>query len=146
MVASGTTGAQAEEEPTEQDNKTHSEQTLRARGNLKKQENGKDRSKVKEENESKKEEKEKECKKDEKEKEKKIDEKEREAKKEQKEKEKVKDKELNGCEKSKDDEKEKDETEEDKKPTMFEKICYSMNINPNLVMLKITLFMMYGGR
>lgn len=77
------------------------------------------------------------------------DNKERDARKEERERESSTEK-VNSGEKTKDkdnkdDEKEKDETEEEKSPTMFEKICYKMNINPNLVMLKVTLFMMYGG-
>ncbi|XP_026284126.1 uncharacterized protein LOC113210370 isoform X2 [Frankliniella occidentalis] len=72
--------------------------------------------------------------------------KEKDIKREQKVKEAGK---ANGCEKGKendeDKDKEKEDSEGEKTPTMFEKICYKMNINPNLVMLKITLFMMYGA-
>lgn len=70
--------------------------------------------------------------------------KEKDIKREQKVKEAGK---ANGCEKGKenDEDKEKEDSEGEKTPTMFEKICYKMNINPNLVMLKITLFMMYGA-
>lgn len=30
-------------------------------------------------------------------------------------------------------------------PTRFEVYCKKLGINPNLVMLKVTLFIMYGG-
>lgn len=50
-------------------------------------------------------------------------------------------------EKERDEDKDKDESQErEKAPTAFEKLCYKLNINPNLVMLKVTLFMMYGGK
>lgn len=31
-------------------------------------------------------------------------------------------------------------------PTRWEKFCQRHGINPNLIMLKITLFVMYGGK
>lgn len=36
--------------------------------------------------------------------------------------------------------------DDDSNPSRFEKYCERFNINPNLVMLKVTLFMMYGGK
>lgn len=39
------------------------------------------------------------------------------------------------------------ETQTDEKQmTKFSKFCNRRGINPNLIMLKITLFVMYGGR
>lgn len=31
-------------------------------------------------------------------------------------------------------------------PSRFELYCEKLHINPNLLMLKVTLFMMYGGK
>lgn len=38
-------------------------------------------------------------------------------------------------------------TSTDDKPDLskFDKLCYRYGVNPNLIMLKITLFVMYGG-
>lgn len=46
--------------------------------------------------------------------------------------------------KARDEEKE-DGGDEEKKPTAFERVCYKLHVNPHLVMLKVTLFMMYGA-
>ncbi|XP_034239545.1 uncharacterized protein LOC117644314 [Thrips palmi] len=57
-----------------------------------------------------------------------------------------KDKEKSEKDDDKDDDKDKDDSQErDKAPTAFEKLCDKLNVNPNLVMLKVTLFMMYGA-
>jgi len=44
------------------------------------------------------------------------------------------------------EEEKNDEEIKEKKPSRFESICYWLNINPNLVMLKLTLFTIYGGK
>jgi len=55
--------------------------------------------------------------------------------------------EISGSKDGKEKDEDKDEENEEEKPlSKFDQTCEKLNINPNLLMLKVTLFVLYGGK